>query len=77
MKLNGRTIGFAALHVKPKEGFAKEGRTKNPFGRLPFSPSDNTATIAMAMGQKYFCYPRTWFLFAYIEQLPFFSLGRF
>ncbi|MDF0716093.1 hypothetical protein PY092_08050 [Muricauda sp. 334s03] len=37
--------------AKPQEGFAKEGRTKNPFGRLPYWPNADTSTIAMVIGQ--------------------------
>ncbi|MAU14063.1 MAG: hypothetical protein CMH46_00800 [Muricauda sp.] len=51
LKFDGRTDGFASLPAKPQEGFAKEGRTKNPFGRLPYWPNDNTSTIEIVMGQ--------------------------
>jgi len=51
LKFDGRTDGFASLPAKPQEGFAKEGCTKNPFGRLPFRLNADTSTIAMVMGQ--------------------------
>lgn len=49
LKFVGRTNVFATLWAKPQEGFAKEGRTKNPFVRLPCWLNDNASTIAIVM----------------------------
>jgi hypothetical protein len=47
--MGGRT-DLRPFPAKPQEGFAKEGRAKNPFGRLPYWMYGNSFTIVIANG---------------------------